>query len=161
MEHGVSVELPHVVVIAPAAVAAIRYIIKHTCALDLELRVYRVRLQNELEAARRAGADAASIEFLTTRPPRWYQVRDRRRMRQWLSSYGVDDVRTVTVPGWALAFLDASEAERCSVEWGSHLHQRIAEGETREARADRRRFVRLALRLAVTRHLSRAVSRSR
>lgn len=65
------------------------------------------------------------------------------------------------IPAWALALLDSDEADRCSREWAAHLHERISDGELREARADRWRFVRYAILLAITCQLRRSVSRSR
>src|SRR4051794_23636886 len=42
------------------------------------------------------------------------------------------------VPSWVLALLSYQDAERYAKEWAAHLHQRVREGEIREARVDRR-----------------------
>jgi RNA polymerase sigma factor (sigma-70 family) len=65
------------------------------------------------------------------------------------------------IPPWALALLDCEVAERCAREWAAHLHERVEHGELREARADRRAFVRYALILTITSRVRRVLSRSR
>jgi hypothetical protein len=65
------------------------------------------------------------------------------------------------VPSWALGLMADQDAQRYAWEWGAHLHQLIEEGEARQARRDRRRFVVAAVTLAVALRLRRAVGRAR
>lgn len=67
---------------------------------------------------------------------------------------------SVEVPIWILALLAPTDADRCAREWAAHLHERIADGELDEARADRRGFVRHAIGLAIRRRVAHA-ARSR
>ena len=79
-------------------------------------------------------------------------------LRQEVASASTAERRVrAKIPLWALALLDPEEAERCSREWEAHLYERIMDGELREACADRRRFVRLAIVLAITWRAHRVV----
>lgn len=67
-------------------------------------------------------------------------------------------VRT-DIPRWALALL-GDDGERYAREWAAHLHERVEDGEIREARRDRRRLVRRAPAIALSTRL-RAIRRLR
>jgi hypothetical protein len=67
-------------------------------------------------------------------------------------------VRT-DIPRWALVCL-GEEAERYAREWAAHLHERVEDGEIREAKRDRRRLVRRAVAMGLSSQL-RTVGRLR
>lgn len=130
-----------------------------------EYRARRVREIREARAEReRASRNAVLVASMwpsrtaRSRGARWISYLDQvlgGRLKPRRSSVRAD------IPAWVLALLDPEEAQRCAGEWGAHLHQQIEDGEVREARVDRRRFVRHALVLAITRRARRATSRSR
>jgi len=79
----------------------------------------------------------------------------------WVATQHTFQTPLVVVPAWVLALLSPGEADRCAQEWGAHLHERIQDGQIREARRDRRGFVWRALLLAISSRMQRAFSRSR
>jgi RNA polymerase sigma factor (sigma-70 family) len=129
-----------------------------TCVKSVLFRARR-RLSEEYEelvSVERLGVSRAGVESTL--------FRARRRLSEKLLSK--DDVMPrhrarTDIPPWALALLDGEVADRCAREWAAHLHERIADDELRDARADRRAFVRYALVLAITTRVCRAVRRSR
>lgn len=118
--------------------------------------------QNEIHfrrTTRRDGEESGVVEFRPTtrsRVPRW--VDEVREIVLFGPSKRDTRAPHTQVPAWALALLDPTEADRCAREWAAHLHERIADDELREARDDRRRFVRYAVILAITRRARRVVS---
>jgi hypothetical protein len=60
------------------------------------------------------------------------------------------------VPIWALALLDEQDAKRYAQEWAAHLHQRVDDGEFREAKIDRQRLARRAIIMALTSRIRKA-----
>jgi hypothetical protein len=69
--------------------------------------------------------------------------------------------RQTRVPHWALALMRRNDARRYGCEWSAHLHQLIEEGETRQARRDRRRLALAAITLAVALRIRQALGRTR
>lgn len=69
--------------------------------------------------------------------------------------------RRADIPAWALGLMAAKDAQRYAWEWGAHLHQLIEEGQTRQARTDRRRLALTAVTLAVALRVRRVLTRAR
>jgi len=67
---------------------------------------------------------------------------------------------TTTVPIWPLALTSPDDATRYAAEWSAHLHERIQEGEIKQARRDRRRLIIAAVTLAVALRVRRALGRT-
>jgi hypothetical protein len=173
----------------PGILGAILYVIKRLSVFDLELRTHRqqARLrylavsnetrgqwqaiyQNALAACTVAdgyGKDIEDLErivradsvarrlFLTD-----FARIDPHRVSEGRSGREKGRVRT-DVPTCVLALLSIEEAKRYDQEWAAHLHQRVQEGEVREASIDRRRLIRRAIVMAMTKRVRRAGARLR
>jgi hypothetical protein len=173
---------------APAILGAILYAIKRLSAFDLELRTHRqqARLRyieasdetadhfRELaiyqkvfakatvadghgkdfeDLARIVRADSVARRLFVT-----YSTR--------IEPHGANTERSALgnrvrndVPLCVLALLTSDDAKRYNQEWAAHLHQRIQDGEIREARIDRRRLIRRAIVMAMTGRVHRARAR--
>jgi len=174
---------------APGLLGVILYAIKRLSAFDLELRTHRqqARLryfeasnetrgqwlaiyQNALAAFTVAdgyGKDIEDLErivradsvarrlFVTD----FTRIDPHRVSAEW-SARGKSRGRT-DVPTCVLALLSIEEAKRYDQEWAAHLHQRVQEGEVREASIDRRRLIRRAIVMAMTKRVRRAGARVR
>jgi hypothetical protein len=64
-------------------------------------------------------------------------------------------------PTWVLRLMTPKDAHRYKLEWGAHLHQLIEDGEIRQARHDRRRFVFAAVTIAVALRVRRVLGQTR
>jgi hypothetical protein len=64
------------------------------------------------------------------------------------------------LPGWASLILGAEDAERYRKEWGAHVWELIEEGQSKQARRDRRRLIRSIFWIAVVVRVTRALTRS-
>lgn len=82
------------------------------------------------------------------------------RMRMLVTAQGTH-ARRADIPTWALGLLAPEDAQRYAWEWGAHLHQLIEEGQTRQARIDRRRLALAAVTLAVALRVRRVLTRAR
>ncbi len=109
--------------LAASGTSVVMYVIKRLATFDLEVRTRR---------------EQARVCHLTSRHTR--------EVLQ-LPAVGSRAVQLshVGLSWWALRLLDPVDAERYALEWAAHLHERICDGEIREARVDRRRLVRHAL----------------
>ena len=124
-------DLVAALLLGASAASVVMYLIKRLATFDLEVRTRR---------------EQARVRHLTSRHAREVLQLPAIASRAAQQS-------CVGLSWWALRLLDPVDAERYALEWAAHLHERICDGEIREARVDRRRLVRHALLRAASQRL--------
>ncbi len=112
-------------------VPAVMYLIKRFAVLYLEVLADREDARARYLRSRRA---REALELPPTVPPAAQRS-------------------PIELSRWVLNLLDPEDAERYGLESASHLHERYRDGEIAEARLDRRRLERHALRVAASQRL--------